>query len=193
MDRSRQLDLFFDSLDNSELNRDGPTFTFPFTREPAEKIKHLTDERKRYNSYDIQSYEESYNLLMNYAIYNNLSNYGTDLNISNILLFDNSLNDSGKIILPPSNFSNEIWQNVSWWGIVAILVLLLTVMGNILVILAISWDRRLQNMTNYFLMSLAVTDLMVAVLVMPFAIVELTIGTTLYLVLCSVIYFDLNT
>jgi len=74
------------------------------------------------------------------------------------------------------NFTEEIWLNVSWWGIVAVLVLLLTALGNILVILAISWERRLQNMTNYFLLSLAVTDLMVAVLVMPFAIVELTIG-----------------
>ncbi|XP_018015049.1 uncharacterized protein LOC108671959 [Hyalella azteca] len=75
-----------------------------------------------------------------------------------------------------SDFTEEIWLHASWWGLAAILILLLTALGNVFVIMAISWERRLQNMTNYFLMSLAVTDLMVAVLVMPFAIVELTIG-----------------
>ena len=98
----------------------------------------------------------------------NLTNQDQDFNLSTAL--------SGGNISNLPNFTEEIWQNVSWWGIVAIFVLLLTALGNILVILAISWERRLQNMTNYFLMSLAVTDLMVAVLVMPFAIVELTIG-----------------
>nr|AAS57919.1 type 2 serotonin receptor [Panulirus interruptus] len=64
----------------------------------------------------------------------------------------------------------------NWWGLVALLVVLLTLFGNILLILAISWDRRLQNMTNYFLLSLAVTDLMVASLVMPLSIVVLILG-----------------
>ncbi|KAL1449953.1 hypothetical protein WDU94_002420 [Cyamophila willieti] len=44
---------------------------------------------------------------------------------------------------------------------------------NILVCLAISWEKRLQNVTNYFLMSLAMTDLMVAILVMPLGILTL--------------------
>lgn len=42
------------------------------------------------------------------------------------------------------------------------------VFGNILVCLAISTNRELQNMTNYFLMSLAVADLLVCLIVMPF-------------------------
>ncbi|CAD5124124.1 DgyrCDS12425 [Dimorphilus gyrociliatus] len=39
--------------------------------------------------------------------------------------------------------------------------------GNILVCVAVYRDKRLQNMTNYFLVSLSVADLFVAILVMP--------------------------
>lgn len=64
-----------------------------------------------------------------------------------------------------------------WWALLAVFLVLATAAGNILVCLAITWERRLQNVTNYFLMSLAVTDLMVAVLVMPVGILTLIKGT----------------
>lgn len=64
----------------------------------------------------------------------------------------------------------------NWWGLLALALVAATAAGNILVCLAISWDRRLQNVTNYFLMSLAITDLMVAVLVMPLGILTLVRG-----------------
>ncbi|XP_076453480.1 uncharacterized protein LOC143288739 [Babylonia areolata] len=61
------------------------------------------------------------------------------------------------------------------WGVLGLLaVIVCSVVGNLLVCLAVCWERRLQNMTNYFLMSLAIADLLVSVVVMPLGmIVEL--------------------
>ncbi|XP_002073332.3 serine-rich adhesin for platelets [Drosophila willistoni] len=64
----------------------------------------------------------------------------------------------------------------NYWALLALVLVLGTAAGNILVCLAIAWERRLQNVTNYFLMSLAITDLMVAVLVMPLGILTLVKG-----------------
>lgn len=64
----------------------------------------------------------------------------------------------------------------NYWALSALILVLGTAAGNILVCLAITWERRLQNVTNYFLMSLAITDLMVAILVMPLGILSLVKG-----------------
>jgi len=55
-------------------------------------------------------------------------------------------------------------------GLTILCVILLTIVGNSLVIAAVICFRRLRSVTNnYFVVSLAVADLTVAVLVMPFA------------------------
>ncbi|XP_026484893.2 dopamine D2-like receptor isoform X1 [Vanessa tameamea] len=64
----------------------------------------------------------------------------------------------------------------NWWALVALALVVCTAAGNVLVCLAIYLERRLQNVTNYFLMSLAITDLLVAVLVMPLGILTLVRG-----------------
>ncbi|XP_068628951.1 5-hydroxytryptamine receptor 2A [Battus philenor] len=64
----------------------------------------------------------------------------------------------------------------NWWALIALALVLCTAAGNVLVCLAIYLERRLQNVTNYFLMSLAITDLLVAVLVMPLGILTLVRG-----------------
>lgn len=72
---------------------------------------------------------------------------------------------------PPASFDAN-----NYWALLALVLVFGTAAGNILVCLAIAWERRLQNVTNYFLMSLAITDLMVAVLVMPLGILTLVKG-----------------
>jgi hypothetical protein len=51
-------------------------------------------------------------------------------------------------------------------------VIFVTALGNLLVCLAIARERKLQNTTNYFLMSLAIADCLVAILVMPMGMIS---------------------
>ncbi|KAM9385961.1 5-hydroxytryptamine receptor 2B [Pholidichthys leucotaenia] len=60
---------------------------------------------------------------------------------------------------------------LKWAALLFVMVIIPTIGGNILVILAVSLEKKLQNATNYFLMSLAVADLLVGLLVMPIALV----------------------
>ncbi|AWP15053.1 putative 5-hydroxytryptamine receptor 4-like [Scophthalmus maximus] len=60
-------------------------------------------------------------------------------------------------------------------------IIVMTVFGNLLVIVALCKDRHLRKKkTNYFIVSLAFTDLLVALVVMPFAAIELTTGQWRY-------------
>ncbi|XP_037345172.2 5-hydroxytryptamine receptor 2A-like [Pungitius pungitius] len=81
----------------------------------------------------------------------------------------------------------------NWAALLILLVIAVTVMGNILVILAVSLEKKLQNATNYFLMSLAVADMLLGVLVMPVSMVTILYdyGWPLPSDLCPVwIYLD---
>ncbi|XP_046374880.1 D(2) dopamine receptor-like [Haliotis rufescens] len=61
-------------------------------------------------------------------------------------------------------------EELKYWTIALIIVPLFTVFGNILVVLSVVKERSLKTVTNYFICSLAVADIMVAVCVMPLAI-----------------------
>ncbi|XP_017874963.1 PREDICTED: 5-hydroxytryptamine receptor 1A [Drosophila arizonae] len=84
----------------------------------------------------------------------------------------------------------------SWQGICLITVfctfIVLTVIGNTLIILAVITTRRLRTVTNCFVMSLAVADLLVGIFVMPPAVAVHLIGSwQLGWVLCDIwISFD---
>ncbi|UYV80281.1 hypothetical protein LAZ67_18002281 [Cordylochernes scorpioides] len=94
--------------------------------------------------------------------------------------------DMGTQILPPNaSFrspeeqrtrlgldSNSPEPPLHWMFLLLGLVALAGILGNVLVCLAICLERRLHNVTNYFLLSLAVADLLVCLAVMPFAILD---------------------
>ena len=62
-----------------------------------------------------------------------------------------------------------------WWQDVRIplycLILLLSVTGNTLVIATLAQNARMRTVTNVFLLNLAVSDLLLAVLCMPFTLI----------------------
>lgn len=64
----------------------------------------------------------------------------------------------------------------NWAALLILLAIAVTVLGNILVILAVSLEKKLQNATNYFLMSLAVADMLLGILVMPVSMVTILYG-----------------
>lgn len=70
-----------------------------------------------------------------------------------------------------SHSSDATEIQLRWAALLIVMVIIPTIGGNILVILAVSLERKLQNATNYFLMSLAVADLLVGLLVMPIALI----------------------
>lgn len=73
---------------------------------------------------------------------------------------------------------------LSWQGICLIAVfstfIVVTIIGNTLVILAVITTRRLKTVTNCFVMSLAIADLLVGIFVMPPAVAVHLIGESNY-------------
>ncbi|XP_041974120.1 5-hydroxytryptamine receptor 2C [Aricia agestis] len=68
------------------------------------------------------------------------------------------------------SFANEtdiVSAGYEWSFLFVILFIVAGGVGNILVCLAVCLDKRLQNVTNYFLLSLAIADLLVSLFVMP--------------------------
>ena len=67
------------------------------------------------------------------------------------------------LVMDPGFFSDK-----NYWALLLLVLCIIVVFGNVLVILSVAKERSLQNITNYFIVSLAVADLCVAGVVMPF-------------------------
>ena len=93
-----------------------------------------------------------------------------DLNLS-VLIQNYSLYNESDY-----NLDHEKAPHYEWSFLFVILFILAGGLGNILVCLAVALDKKLQNVTNYFLLSLAVADLLVSLFVMPLGAVPAFLG-----------------
>ncbi|KAJ7344493.1 hypothetical protein JRQ81_000443 [Phrynocephalus forsythii] len=76
----------------------------------------------------------------------------------------------------PHNISLIFLLERNWTALLTVIVIVITIAGNILVIVAVSLEKKLQNATNYFLMSLAITDMLLGFLVMPISMLTILYG-----------------
>ena len=72
--------------------------------------------------------------------------------------------------------TDVIARAYNWPVLLAYLVVVGAIVGNLFVVLAVKQEYRLRNMFNYFLVSLAMSDLLSAILVMPVTITKTFIG-----------------
>ncbi|XP_034951886.1 dopamine D2-like receptor [Chelonus insularis] len=117
---------------------------------------------------------------LNYSAFANLTTYydnGVGLNLTSVNASCVSINQTGNVTVGECGSTEEKSNVNSWWALILVIVPCLTLFGNVLVILAVVRERALQTVTNYFIVSLAIADLLVAVLVMPFAVYVLVNGT----------------
>ena len=77
--------------------------------------------------------------------------------------------------LLPVSYSYKSWQTVVI-SVVCAIIIIGTIVGNMLVCTAIAIVRKLRNPSNLLIVSLAVSDLLVAILDMPFATVYEIMG-----------------
>ncbi|OCT92727.1 5-hydroxytryptamine receptor 2A [Xenopus laevis] len=93
----------------------------------------------------------------------------TGVNTSEILNWTMASENLTHLTTEGSKFSLE----KNWPALLTVIVIVVTIAGNILVIMAVSLEKKLQNATNYFLMSLAITDMLLGFLVMPVSMLNI--------------------
>ncbi|XP_010013425.1 PREDICTED: 5-hydroxytryptamine receptor 2C isoform X2 [Nestor notabilis] len=98
----------------------------------------------------------------------------SNLTLNQSLPTSDPLNASEK-----SEVSRMSVREKNWPALLILVVILLTIGGNILVIMAVSLEKKLQNATNFFLMSLAVADMLVGILVMPVSLITVLYGISM--------------
>jgi dopamine D2-like receptor len=98
--------------------------------------------------------------------YDSLSNGGATLNGFNNPIIPISI-DSLSSLAPPGTIETN---SFNYWAFTLIFFPLFTIFGNVLVVVSVYREKSLHTVTNYFVVSLAISDITVAAVVMPFAI-----------------------
>lgn len=60
----------------------------------------------------------------------------------------------------------------NWFALLLFIIVIFAIWGNVFVCLAVWHEAKLKNMFNYFLVSLATSDMLCAILIMPVGIIK---------------------
>lgn len=132
------------------------------TRSKMNSTIRRSKERLMFLFEDIDQYLSHLNLSGNVS---SEARHAEDVQLLNCSILSGESNSTcynNTLAVPPIEYN--------YWALILILFPVFTLFGNVLVILSVYRERTLQTVTNYFIVSLAVADLLVAVLVMPFAV-----------------------
>jgi len=93
------------------------------------------------------------------------------------------------------DFTQLDWVHASFIALYVVIIAL-SLIGNFMVIWTIARNRHMRTVTNYYILNLAVADLLVALVVMPLKLVEYTAPCSWYVfsrhhVLCPMLYYIL--
>ncbi|EDV93799.1 GH18091 [Drosophila grimshawi] len=109
--------------------------------------------------------------------------HSLDMIMSNYTLSNTALtttttvtSDLGSDIVISRSFLDYTPHGYDWLFLFVVFFIFAGGLGNILVCLAVALDRKLQNVTNYFLFSLAIADLLVSLFVMPMGAIPAFLG-----------------
>jgi hypothetical protein len=89
--------------------------------------------------------------------------------LSELYDFGRTVNETSNCTFENGTCASDV-QEYNFWALSLLVFPLLTLFGNVLVIISVVRERSLKTATNYFIVSLAVADLLVAVVVMPFGV-----------------------
>uniref|UniRef100_A0A183KH77 G_PROTEIN_RECEP_F1_2 domain-containing protein n=1 Tax=Schistosoma curassoni TaxID=6186 RepID=A0A183KH77_9TREM len=107
-------------------------------------------------------------------MHNGIYSLHTNTNSNRIIIINKSIINGiiNEIIVSNDTMTDDynLWKTILL-GVLLTIAALLTITGNVLVFIAFLRERYMRkNLTNWFLVSLAIADLLVGIIVMPFAI-----------------------
>lgn len=105
-----------------------------------------------------------------YHLHKMTNMYAEDININSTIFPENSTNCTAT-----PGFDIDVTKTVAM-GLVLMLFLIFGVMGNILVILSVACHRNFRSVTHYFIANLAVADLLLSSVVVPFSAASEALG-----------------
>ncbi|KAG7330377.1 hypothetical protein KOW79_006599 [Hemibagrus wyckioides] len=97
----------------------------------------------------------------------------TTISLNQSLLWTDPSTNLSSTSSSSQGIARQAIKEKNWPALLILIIILLTIGGNILVIMAVSLEKKLQNATNFFLRSLAVADMLVGILVMPISLINI--------------------